>query len=375
MLSVVEILLGNGDGSFTPSASPPATDSEPEVLVVGDFNGDGRLDLVDETHFGAVSIFLQIGEVTLFPSTLTFGDRLVGTTSAAQTVTLTNGSSTTLSIANIAASGDYTQTNNCGASLAADMGCAIHVSFTPTTTGSRTGTLTVTDNANGVNGSQQTTSLTGTGISPGGSLSPTSLLFGHHAIGTASAVKNVTLTSTGTTSLSFFGITFTGANAGDFAQTNNCPPSAAPGVSCTISVTFTPSIHGTETATLNVNDNAANSPQTVALSGTGVLQAGLSPTSLTFAARTVGSTSAAKIVTLTNNLTTTVTISSFTFTGANAGDFAQTNTCGTSLGAKKQCTISVTFTPTAIGTRTATLNANDSANNSPQTAALTGTGK
>ena len=79
-------------------------------------------------------------------------------------------------------------------------------------------------------------------------------------------------------------------------------------------------------------------------------------------------------MTLTNNLTTALAISSITFTGADPGDYAQTNTCGASLAAKSHCTISVTFTPTTTGTRTATLNVIDSANNTPQTVTLKGTG-
>jgi len=99
-------------------------------------------------------------------------------------------------------------------------------------------------------------------------------------------------------------ISITGADPSDFAQTNNCPLTLAPAKKCTISVTFSPKALGTRTATLSVSDNASNSPQTVSLSGTSVKQAVVSPTSLTFALQSVGTTSAAKIVTLINNLPT-----------------------------------------------------------------------
>jgi hypothetical protein len=99
-----------------------------------------------------------------------------------------------------------------------------------------------------------------------------------------------------------------------------------------------------------------------------------SPTSLSFAAQAVGTTSAAKSVTLTNNLSTALSIS-VAFTGADPGDFAQTDPCGGSMAAKSKCVISVTFTPQATGSRTAAMNVNDSANNSPQTVSLAGTGK
>ena len=101
----------------------------------------------------------------------------------------------------------------------------------------------------------------------------------------------------------------------------------------------------------------------------------LSPTSLTFATQLVGTTSPAQSVTLTNSGNTTLNITSITITGTDHGDFAQTNTCGSSLGAGKSCTISVTFKPTQINTRTGTLSVTDNgAPGSPQKVSLTGTG-
>jgi hypothetical protein len=141
-----------------------------------------------------------------------------------------------------------------------------------------------------------------------------------------------------------------------------------------VEVTFTPTVTGKLDANLELTDDAKGSPQTVALTGTGVAQSVLSPASLTFAAQKVGTTSAAKTVTLTNNLSTALTFN-VTFTGADPGDFAETNTCNNSVPAKSHCTISVKFSPKATGARTATMNVNDGANNSPQTVSLTGTGE
>lgn len=117
-------------------------------------------------------------------------------------------------------------------------------------------------------------------------------------------------------------------------------------------------------------------PQKVALSGAAILgpNATLSPTSLTFSTQAIGTTSAAKTVTLKNTGTTSLTISSIAITGTNAGDFAQTHTCGSSLAAGATCTISATFRPTAIGTRRAAVSITDNAPGSPQKAALSGTG-
>ncbi|MBZ5515239.1 MAG: choice-of-anchor D domain-containing protein [Acidobacteriia bacterium] len=100
----------------------------------------------------------------------------------------------------------------------------------------------------------------------------------------------------------------------------------------------------------------------------------LSPNSLTFASQAVGTPSSAQAVTLTNSQSTALTITSIAFTGTNPGDFAQTNTCGSSLAANGSCSVNVTFTPTASGTRSATLAVTDNGPGSPQTISLTGTG-
>lgn len=197
-------------------------------------------------------------------------------------------------------------------------------------------------------------------------LSPTSVSFGSVVIGTTSGVRFITLTNTGTVPLTISSI----AASGSFSETNTCGTSVNAGKKCTISVTFSPTAAGSATGAVTVTDNASNSPQTVSLTGTGVQAVTLSPAALTFAIRTVGTTSNPTTVTVTNNMTTALTIDSVAVTG----DFAQTNTCGTSLASKGKCTISVTFTPTVIGTRTGKLTVTDSAANSPQTASLTGTG-
>jgi hypothetical protein len=88
-------------------------------------------------------------------------------------------------------------------------------------------------------------------------------------------------------------------------------------------------------------------------------------------ARTVGTTSAAKTITLTNKQKTAVTginITAF-------GDFSETNTCPSSLAPRTKCTISVAFTPGATGERTGAVVVSDSGSGEPQTMELTGTGK
>src|SRR5260370_465405 len=212
------------------------------------------------------------------------------------------------------------------------------------------------------------------GPAPVASVSPTSLTFASQTTGTTSAAQTVTLANTGNASLNLTSIAVTGTNSGDSAQTNNCGSSVAAGANCTISVTFTPAAPGTRSSSVSITDNASGSPESVSLTGTGAAASApvvsLSASSLAFASQTVGTTSAAQSVTLSNTGN-----ASLNLTGVSAsGDFAQTNTCGSSVAAGANCTISVTFTPTASGSRTGTLSITDNASGSPQSVSLTGTG-
>jgi hypothetical protein len=308
------------------------------------------------------STLLTAQSVTVSPTSLSFGNQAVSTTSSAKTVTLKNGQSVAITISSIATSGDFAQTNTCGASLAAGAKCTISVTFTPTVTGSRSGTLTITDSGSN---SPQTASLAGTGIAQA-TVSPATLSFGNQAIDTPSPAKTATLTNNLPTALAVSSITA----SGNYTQTNTCATSVAAGGTCTISVTFTPTATGSSTGTLTITDAASNSPQSVSLTGSGVVQASASPASLSFGNQVVGFASAVKTVTLTNNLETALSISSI----AVSGDYSQTNTCGTLLASETTCTVSVTFTPTTTGSRTGTLTISDGANNSPQTVSLTGNG-
>src|SRR6266404_671776 len=308
---------------------------------------------------------------TLTPTSLSFGNWVVQTTSTFKAIVLTNTTTAPLAIGSISVSGDFGQTSACPiapATLAAGGSCKISVTFTPTALGVRTGTLTVSDNASN---SPQTAQLSGTGVTPVG-LSPSSLAFGNQLVNATSAAKVVTVKNNQTVPLTIAGI----STSGDFAQTSNCPLSPntlAAKLSCTISITFTPTALGTRTGTLTVSDNAPNSPQTASLIGTGTVPVSLSPASLTFAGQVLSTTSTGKSVTLKNTQTVPLTI----FGIFASGDFAQTSTCPLSpntLGAGANCAISVTFTPIALGSRTGTLSISDNAPGSPQTAGLSGTG-
>jgi hypothetical protein len=126
---------------------------------------------------------------------------------------------------------------------------------------------------------------------------------------------------------------------------------------------------------LTITDDATNNPQSVALSGSGILPVTVTA-SISFGTQKVGTTSQSKSVTIKNNLPTMLTFSAFSFGGTNPGDFRQSaTTCGSTLAAGASCTVSIVFTPTATGSRNAVLNIVNNAVTSPQSVALTGTGK
>src|SRR5579862_1918221 len=206
------------------------------------------------------------------PTALSFSSQLVGVPSASQMIQLFNTGTATLNIASIAITGanmgDFPQTNDCAATLAADAHCTFTVIFTPSGAGSRSAAITVMDNASG---SPHSAALSGTGVSatPMAALTPATFTFAATTVGNSSASQAFNLMNSGTGALAISSIGFTGPNPGDFTQSNTCGSSVPATMSCTITVTFAPQAVGLRTAMLSVSDNAAGSPHTAAVSGTG----------------------------------------------------------------------------------------------------------
>lgn len=355
----IYLLYGNGDGTFqTPVVVAGAGDSYFSVAT-GDLNGDGNLDIIGTSTGGLLQIGLSTEEgrfsplqalgnvsvtfemavgnfatgggldiatygsgnqilvflptVVISPSTQDFGTVAVGAR-AQQMFTITNDASNTVTISGITFTGsnpdDFSQTNTCSSPLATSATCTVTVTFTPATSAVFSAVLTVADDAPAT---PQTASLTGTGIAaPIASLSPTTLTFGNQTIGTTSASQSVTLSNTGNATLNLAPIAITGTNNADFAQTNNCQAMLSPASQCTITVTFTPSIASAESASLQFTDDAAGSPQSVALSATGVsvppsYSITANPTSLTIVQGQSGRTTLT--VTQMGGITGTVTFS------------------------------------------------------------------
>ena len=203
--------------------------------------------------------------------------------------------------------------------------------------------------------------------------SPTSLNLGNQNVATASSPQVVTLTNSGGLPLTITSIQITGANSGDFAQTNDCPSSLAPSNDCKISVTFTPMAVGNANASVTVTDNAPGSPQSVPLTGTGMGGAvGLSPSSVSFPSQDVGTSGLPQSVMLTNTGNAVLTITRVT---ASPKDFGVLNACGSTVTSGSGCSIGVFFDPTTSGTRNGVLTVVDSATGSPQTVPLSGVGE
>jgi hypothetical protein len=317
-----------------------------------------------------LSQVVQGAIATLSGNQANFGEQTVDLTSSPVNITLSNTGNIAMSISSISISGpnktDFAQTNTCGASLPAGGTCTIAITFTPLATGSRSATLKISDNAPN---SPQTVSLTGTGVTPTAVVSPTSLTFPVQVIFTTSASQNIQLSNTGQGILTISSI----AAASPFVQSNNCGSSLSPLSSCTISVRFKPRAGGQVSRALTITDNASGSPQSVQLTGIGTYIE-TNPTSENFGSQPVGTTSLPRNVIVTNKGDNAVSIRDISITGTNASDFAETNTCGSSLASGASCKIVVTFTPSAKGKRTANVAITDNGGGSPQLVALSGTG-
>jgi hypothetical protein len=367
----VEILLGNGDGTFRFGSVYPVC-CVPSSIAVADFNGDHRSDLaVAEFEGIGIGLLLGNGDGTFrqapdlpssFPLWVTAAD--------------VNGDGTQdLVSSNLLSpfSGVNVFTGNGDGTFQA----GVYYPDGGTNTGQINRYVTVADvNNDGKpdiitpdSGTSDVIVLLNTGVV---SFSPTTpVTFPTQLIGTTSAPMTATLTNNGTTTLTISSVTFSG---NQFKSKTTCQGSVAPGGNCTITATFTPKVQGTITGTVSVNDSASSKPQVVELLGTGTVVK-FAPSQLTFAKQKVGTKSAPQIIQLTNTGRTSLKFQNFIYIGGNnSNDFSETNNCGHSLKAGASCNITVTFTPQRVGAGSALVEVPDNAGGSPQTAALTGTG-
>lgn len=303
----------------------------------------------------AISISAASQTATLSTSSLSFGNQALGTTSAVQSVTVTNTGSVTLTFNGIGVfgveSGDWAPiSNNCNGHLLAGASCTVSAKFTPQATGARSATIKINDNAPNT---PQTVALTGTGLSAVVGFSVPNLSFGVQPVGVSSTPQAVTLTNTGTGTLTISGI----VASGDYEQTNNCTSSMAPNANCTINVTFTPSVAWARMGTVTVTGNTIAPPLFLSGMGSSGGSVTVSEQSLTFSGQVVGTSSASQSITLTNIGSAPVSIGGITV----SGDYTESNTCEATLNLGANCKVTVTFAPTWSGSRSGSvvLNYND----------------
>jgi Abnormal spindle-like microcephaly-assoc'd, ASPM-SPD-2-Hydin/NHL repeat len=346
-------------------------------------NATGTLTISDNGFFRSTTVINLSGTgsvITVTGGPLAFGSQAVKTTSAAKTVTVTNTSSTAVTMRGIALNEttDFAiSANTCpasGSTLGAKASCTISITFKPATTGTKKGALLISDSDPS---SPQIVGMIGTGTS-NVAFSPTSVTFTRQPIGTTSSSTRIVLTNnTGATlTLGNPALSFTGPFASAHATTcTNGLPVAAAGT-CAIFVTFTPQVVGYVTGSLSVADSDASSPQAVALAGTGT-GVEFTPSSINFGTSNIG-TRVQSTVTITNVSGSPITFTAWTITGANSADFTTTLAdppCTGSLQSGGVCTFTMYFTPSISGAESATLSVYDNSPGSPQTLALTGTGQ
>ncbi|APV51309.1 hypothetical protein BWI17_17425 [Betaproteobacteria bacterium GR16-43] len=352
----------------------------------------GTLSIFSDTapDSGTVTVDL-VGESTgapqpsvdYFPENLAFGNVLIPTTSAPRSISFANTGAATLNILGIAATGEFTTTNDCPAAMAPGTCCTITATFHPTVIGPVNESIVVTsDSPSG----PDSIPLSGTGMPPP-SITPSvaTLSFGSAVVGTFPAPQFVILTNTGIqTGLYFAGFNISGpgqfylydpsvsmpglaAEKGRFIEPAR--PKAAPampqcfsaspfniGSQCYIAVWWAPTTLGTQTGTLAVNfTGGTGSPTTINLVGLSRPVAspdiGVSSTSLTISG-VIGRASEPAPLTVTNTGTAALTLYGLGIVG---GPFTSTHNCPVSLEPGLSCTVFVIYRATVIGNQAGTL--------------------
>jgi hypothetical protein len=364
--------------------SPTSTDTGTLIIESDAASSPNLIDLTGTATpvtSSSPSNTALVAAITLSQNSLTFGNTMVGNTSASQTVTLTNTGTATLTVSSVeTTTSDFTVSNNC-AKVLPNATCTLTASFNPQSanapangSGQRIASIQISSSSAT---SLEFISLIGVSSPSSLSLATGSLNFGTVLVG-GSASQSLQLTNTGTSSITFGTIsaltTLTSA-AGDYTVSNGSCPTAgltlALSSSCSLQITFTPTISGTITGTLSIASSASTTPITASLTGTGIqshLQ--ITPTNLAFGPLSVNSSSN---LSLTLENTGTAPINNVIL--SISGDYAITTPCGTTtLVAGANCTVTVTFTPTTVGSDNSSLTVTSSDPTSPVSVPLTGTG-
>ncbi len=372
-LMIASATIGSAQGAYSlPGGSPAVnrgTNTGLPATTANDFFGNHRAQTTaNATDIGAVEYGASTGTSGAFvaPTNLGFGNVTLGTTSAAQTLTLTAGSAnltgTSITITAPYARAAGTASGTCSTAatftLTANTSCTINVVLTPTAAGVANGTVTIGAGA-AVSGSPVALSGTGSKVDltvTGGPL----LAFGDVFVGQSSAAQTVTVSNTSSPSAAVTGVSIAGLTGGPFARSGgSCPTTAtftlAAGGNCTINVTFTPTAGNPVTGTLTVGADSGflilGSP--LQMTGNGLLPT-VTPASLNFGTVPVG-TPVQQTLTLDNsaNVNSNANFPVSTLAVAGTGYGRNGGTCGNApftLNAGSTCTIIVRFSQTGSAT-------------------------
>jgi len=360
------------DTSLTPTIAPlairPGTVNRLALIIVaGIVIASGLSGCSGLTSASSPNPKPAVGALSANPSSVGFGSVPVGS-SASQSFTLTNSGSVSVIVSQVSVSnGSFSIVGlSLPTTIAVSQSVTIQLQFAPQAAGSATGTASVTSNTSN---SPISVSLTGTGIQPQISSTPSTVSFGSVAIG-SNSTQTISLNNPGTANLTISQASVSGTG---FSMTGlSVPITITPGTSKTFSAEFAPNSTGSASGSISLTSNAPTSPTTIPLSGTGatatfVLTA--APTSLSFGNVAVGSTSSQN-ATLTNTGNSSVTISQVTVSGS--GYSVSGVASNTTLTAGQSVTLTVSLTPTSTGNATGSVTITSNASNSPTTITLTG---
>lgn len=291
------------------------------------------------------------------PSVFNFGDVPLGQSASASFTVINTGDSNLTGLL-YQASANYTLSGNCGVQLAAGAQCTETVTFTPNLGQSQPGTFSISSSV-----VSALSNLSGTGQLTAAQVSTASLNFGNQPVGTPSTPQGVKLTNPGNTSVTIGQI----ATSGSFSAAQSCGTTLAPGSSCAVNVTFTPTVPNSNVGVLTIPTSAGT--QTVSLSGNGT-QAILTatPASLDFSTVAINTASTSQTFALTNS----GNVSASGLAIALPAGYTETDTCGSSLAAGGTCSVQVTFNPVAGNAYPGAISISSST--APVNVSVTGTG-
>lgn len=361
-LTAGQQIAAGGTANFSVTFAPTATGTIP-----------GNVTIASTATNGSLSITLSgtgtQGDLIATPSSVSFGNLAVGL-DASIGVTLKNTGTATISITGSSISGAaFSMSTLASQTLTPNQTASFNVTFTPTSAGAATGTISVTNTGAG---SPLNIPLSGTGTQAQISANPSSVSFGTVVDGNSDS-QLITLTNNGNATLTFSQITVSGTG---FSQTGlSTSTTIAAGGNATFDAVFDPTSGSAVTGSITLTTNATPSPLVINLSGTGsaaTFLLGANPSSLSFGNIGDG-TNSSLTTSITNNGNSSITISSVTVTGA--GFTASGLSNGTILTSGQSATLTVTFAPTAAGSVTgASVTIASNATNSPTTINLSGTG-